>query len=262
MSFGIYREGDSLAHRLDPRAKIVFVLLYIVAAFLVQSAPGLAVAALVAIGVLVASGTGPRGAAAALRPFAWLMLFVLVFDVLFVNEGQVLAQAGPICISVSGIQFALKAVVRFACVLLGTSTLMTTTSPTSLADGAALLLAPLQKLGVNTNNAAMVLGMTLRFIPVVSEEMARVREAQELRYANFTGGVIARLRAYVPVIIPLFQGAMRRAETLALAMENREYDPQGTRTCIRSYRLTRADVAVLALGCVLVALAVVDLVLL
>ena len=262
MSFGIYHEGDSLAHRLDPRAKIVFVLLYIIAAFLVQSASGLAVVALVAIGVLVASGTGPRGAAAALRPFAWLMLFVLVFDVLFVNEGRALAQAGPVCISVGGIQFALKAVVRFACVLLGTSTLMTTTSPAALADGAALLLAPLQKLGVNTNNAAMALGMTLRFIPVVSEEMARVREAQELRHANFTGGAVARLRAYVPVIIPLFQGAMRRAETLALAMENREYDPQGTRTCIRSYRLARADVAVLALGVLLVALAVVDLVLL
>ena len=262
MSFGIYREGNSLAHRLDPRARIVFVLLYIVAAFLVQSVPGLAVAALVAVGVLAASGTGPRGAAAALRPFAWLMLFVLVFDVLFVNEGQVLAQAGPVCISAGGILFAVKAVVRFACVLLGTSTLMTTTSPTALADGAALLLAPLRKLGVNTNNAVMALGMTLRFIPVVSEEMARVREAQELRCANFTGGVVAKLKAYVPVIIPLFQSAMRRAETLALAMENREYDPQGTRTCIRSYQLTRADAAVLVLGCALVALAVVDLALL
>ena len=262
MSFGVYSEGDTLAHRLDPRAKLLFALLYIVASFLVQSPWGFAAIALAAVLVLAASGTGARGALRALKPFWWLIVFVFVFDVLFVDSGEVFFQAGVLCVSSGGVAFAVKSVVRFCCVLLGTSALMTTTSSTELSDGAALLLEPLERLGLKTHGASVALGMTLRFIPVITQEFQRVREAQELRCADFSGGAVSRLRAYVPVIIPLFQGAFRRAETLALAMENREYDASLARSSIRSYSLSSADAGVIAFGAALLVFAVVDLVLL
>lgn len=262
MSLGIYTPGSTLAHRLDPRCKLMFVLLYLVAAFLVDSVLGFALVALVAVLSLAASGTGVRGAVRALKPFVWLMAFVLVFDVLFVSRGEVLLEAGPITVSTGGIAFAVASVVRFACVLLGTSALMATTSPTELSDGVALLLAPLERLGLRTHGASVAVGMTLRFVPVITEEFGRVREAQGCRGATFEGGLASRLKAYVPVIIPLLQGALRRAETLALAMENREYDAHGARTSIRSYALARADALVLVLAAALLACAIVDAVLL
>lgn len=260
MNFGIYREGNSLAHRLDPRTKLLFVLAYLVAAFMMQSATGLALVAAVAAASLVLSGSTARDAARSLKPFLWLIAFVLVFDVLFVDSGTVLFQAGIICISTGGIAFALKSVVRFCCVLLGTSSLMATTSPTELSDGVSLLLAPLERLGLKTHNAAVTLGLTLRFVPVIVEEFGRIREAQELRGADFSGNAASKAKASLPMIVPLFQGALRRAETLALAMENREYDPQGNRTSIRSYGLCREDRAVLAASAALVVIAIADLV--
>ena len=260
MSFGIYREGKSLSHRLDPRTKLLFVLAYIVAAFMVQSATGFALVAALAVASLVLSGSTARDAARSLKPFLWLILFVLVFDVLFVDSGTVLFQAGIVCVSTGGIAFALKSALRFCCVLLGSSTLMTTTSPTELSDGVSLLLEPLERLGLKTHNAAVTLGMTLRFVPVIVEEFGRIREAQELRGADFSGNLASKVKASLPMIVPLFQSSLRRAETLALAMENREYDPQGSRTSIRNYELGRADRAVLAASAVLVLVAIADLV--
>lgn len=252
--FGMYCAGNSLAHRLDPRTKITFVLLFFIAAFVAQG-PMLAVAAVVALAALCASRIGPAQALRMLKPFVWLMLFVFAFDVLFTRGANVLFALGPISITSEGMLFAAESIARFCLMLLGTSALMYTTSPTELTDAFSLMFKPLQKVGINAENAAFALGMTLRFIPLIVQEFTRIVEAQRSRGAQFDGGVVARLKAYGPVFVSLFAGAMRRADTLALAIENREYSGGADRTCIRRYALRLADgvVLLISLGLVLVA---------
>lgn len=248
--FGVFCEGDSLAHCLDPRTKLLFVALFFVAAFAAQG-PMLVVVAAVAGVSLATARISPRQALVLLRPFVWLLLFVAVVDVLFTRSGAVLCSVGPTVVTEGGVVFAMDSVVRFCCMLLGTSTLMYATSPTALTDGFALLLRPFARFGMRVDDAALALGMALRFIPVVSDEFARVKEAQEARLADFGGGVVRRLRAYGSVFVPLFSGALRRADTLALAVRNREYDGAAQRTCIRAYRMGAADGVAVALAAAL-----------
>ncbi len=240
MSYGAYTRADTLAHSLDPRAKVVFSLLLLVAAFLANGAVGLGLVAVLTAGALAAAGIGPARAARSLRPFAWLMVFVLAFNAVF---------------SAGGAVYAVESVARFALVLLGSSTLMATTSPTELTDAAALLLRPLARLGVRVDDAVLCVSMTLRFVPLVLSEFRRVKAAQEARLARFDQpSPIARARAYVSVMVPLFAGALRRSDTLALAIRNREYGSAGVgRTCVREYRLVARDWAALAVGSALLA---------
>ena len=134
---------------------------------------------------------------------------------------------------------------------------MATTSPTALADGVERLMRPLHRLGLRTDDVTLAIQLTLRFIPALLEEFARIKEAQEMRLAQFdAASSLARARSFVPVIVPLFSSALRRSDTLALAMVNREYGQyRCARTCIRSYRFGAAEVSVLATGVVLLALA-------
>lgn len=240
MSYGAYTSADTFAHSLDPRAKVVFSLLLLVAAFLANGAVELGLVAVVTVASLVAAGIGPARAARTLRPFAWLMAFVLVFNAAF---------------STGGVAYGAESVARFALVLLGSSTLMATTSPTELTDAAALLLGPLARLGARVDDAVLGVSMTLRFVPLVLGEFRRVKAAQEARLARFDQpSPLARARAYVSVMVPLFAGALRRSETLALAIRNREYGAADVRrTCIREYRLGARDYTAIAAGVALLA---------
>lgn len=258
ISFGIYRPGGSFAHLLHPATKLVFCLLFMIAGFIAQRPLALAVVALIAFASIVASGSSVRQSLRALRPFRWLMGFVLVFNALFSASGSLLLQAGPVQITSGGLLFGALCVVRFALIMLGTSTLMATTSPTALADGAATLMRPLARLGLRIDDATIAIQLTLRFVPVLIEEFNRIKAAQEARLARFDSpSPLQRARAFIPVITPLFSSALRRSDTLALAMVNREYGarPAASRTCIRSYRFGRADLAVLALGFCIVVIA-------
>lgn len=258
VSFGVFRPGSTLAHALHPAVKLVFCLLFMIAGFIAQRPLALAAVAAVALASLVASGSSLLQALRALRPFRWLMGFVLVFNALFTASGTLLLQAGPVQITLGGLLFGVLCVVRFALIMLGTSTLMATTSPTALADGAATLMRPLARLGLRTDDATVAIQLTLRFVPVLVEEFNRIKAAQEARLARFDSpSPLQRARAFIPVITPLFSSALRRSDTLALAMVNREYGtcPAAGRTCIRSYRFDRADVAVLALGFCIVVIA-------
>lgn len=258
VSFGIYRPGGSFAHLLHPATKLAFCLLFMIAGFIAQRPLALAVVALIAFASIVASGSSVRQSLRALKPFRWLIGFVLVFNALFTASGTLLLQAGPAQITLGGLLFGVLCVVRFVLIMLGTSTLMATTSPTALADGAATLMRPLARLGLRTDDATVAIQLTLRFVPVLVEEFNRIKAAQEARLARFDSpSPLQRARAFIPVITPLFSSALRRSDTLALAMVNREYGtcPAAGRTCIRSYRFDRADVAVLALGFCIVVIA-------
>lgn len=244
MTYGRYRKGATLAYRLDPRTKMAFVLVLMVSTFLVTGGVGLAVLSVVAVGALVASGLGVRDALAMLRPFVWLMAFVLAFNGLFASAGLV---------------YGMESVLRFVIVLLGTSALMVTTTATELTDGVSLLLAPLGRLGLPTDDLGLAVGMTLRFVPTLLDEFERVRMAQLARHARLDSGrPLERVRAHVPVLVPTFASALRRSRTLALALENRGYGLSrvAARTRIRTYRLHGTDMVVLMLCVGLLALGV------
>lgn len=252
-AFGAYRPGTTTAHKLDPRAKIIFAVLFIATAFAAQGAPALLILLAAAMAVQAASGSSAHAALRSLKPFAWLMGFVLVFDTLFVNSGDVIWCAGPATITTGGASCAIENVLRFVCVLLGTSALMTTTSPTQLTDGFSLMLRPLDRFGVRTASAGLAMSMTLRFIPTLTKEFNKVCVAQMSRGADFAnGGVLQRGLALVSALVPMFAGALRRSESLAYAVEARAFGAVGpSRTRLRSYRLRRADWAALALAATL-----------
>ena len=256
--FGVYRPGSSFAHRLDPRAKIAFVILFFVAAFCAQGPVGLAVLAAAAAASQAASGGTLARALRQVKPFAWLMVFVAIFDALFVRSGAVILEAGPICVSAGGIAFGVENVVRFACLLLGTSALMATTSPSALTDGFALLSRPLARVGVRTDRAQLAVSMTFRFVPTLVAEFDRIRIAQAARAANFGGNVAERTISTVPVLVPLFSSALRRSETLAFAVESRLFGANpGGRTRLKTYRMGGSDWAAIVAGGVLVTLAII-----
>lgn len=255
---GVFRPGATPVHRLHPVTKLVYCLLYMVAVFLAQTPLAMGAAALAALASLTLSGTSPRGALRLLRPFRWLIGFVLVFNACFTASGPVLVTVGPLDLTAGGLLFSATSVLRFMLVLLGTSTLMSTTSPTALADGTSTLLRPLRRLGLRTDGIALSVQLTLRFVPVLIDELARIKEAQEARLARFDArSPLARARAYVPVIVPMFTGALRRSDTLALAMVNREYGRHSCRrTCARTYRRAASDACVVAAAVALTVLAV------
>ena len=252
-TFGAYRPGTTTAHKLDPRAKIVFAVLFIATAFAAQGAPALLILLAAAMAVQAASGSSVHAALRSLKPFAWLIALVLVFDTLFVNSGDVIWCAGPATITTGGASCAIENVLRFVCVLLGTSALMTTTSPTQLTDGFSLMLRPLDRFGVRTASAGLAMSMTLRFIPTLTKEFNKVCVAQMSRGADFAnGGVLQRGLALVSALVPMFAGALRRSESLAYAVEARAFGAVGaSRTCLRSYRLRGVDWAALALAAAL-----------
>ncbi len=256
--FGVFCPGSSLAHRLDPRAKIAFVILFFVAAFCAQGLAGLAILVVAAVASQAASGGTFACALRQLKPFLWLIVFVAIFDALFVRSGTVLFEAGPVCVSAGGIAFGVENVVRFACLLLGTSALMATTSPAALTDGFALITRPLARIGVRTDRAQLAVSMTLRFVPTLVGEFDRIRIAQASRAANFGGNVAQRAISTVPVLVPLFTSALRRSETLAFAVESRLFGAKpGGRTRLKTYRMGGCDWAIVAVGCALVALTII-----
>lgn len=248
---GSYCMGDAVAHRLDPAAKLLFCMFYLIAAFVADGAFGLGAVSLACLLALAATGATVRSVRKTLKPFVWLMGFVFLFNALFTVSAQPLFAAGPINVSTGGIAFGAISVLCFALVLLGTSGLMATTSPTELADAVTRLLGPLQRLGLNIDRLVLGISLTLRFLPVLSDELDRIMSAQRARGAQFDQrNPLKRAQAFIPVIVPLIASALRRAETLALAIQNREYgaNPQVRRTCIRSYRMRTRDVLVIALG--------------
>ena len=250
-SFGRYCACDAPANRLDARTKLLFVGLFFVASFAAQDAAGLLAVTGTAILSLAFAKVGPRIALSFIRPFAWLLVLVAVMDILFTNTGVVLLRVGPLAITGEGVAFAAASTVRFCALMMGTATLMRTTSPSELTEGVRFLLSPLQRVGVRVDGAALALGMTFRFIPLFAEEFARVKRAQESRLANFSGGVVSRLCAYVSVFIPLFANAFRRADAVAFAVQSRGFG-SSLRTSLQEGRMRAADWAVLAFSLALV----------
>ncbi len=251
ITLGQYFPGSSLLHKMDPRAKILLMVVYVVTLFLAKSA--VAYLLLLAMtGALIALTRIPlkfylRG----LKPLLFIMLFTAVLNVLYSN-GEPLFSFWIFTVSLEGIFNALFMVLRIVMMVLTMSVLTYTTSPLLLTGGLERLLLPLSYFKVPVHDFAMMMTIALRFIPTLLEETEKIMNAQKARGADFeTGSLIRRAKALIPILIPLFISAFRRAEELAVAMECRCYEGDSkARTRFVEYRFAMRDYFA-ALFCVL-----------
>lgn len=225
IAFGQYCEGNSLLHRLDPRAKIIITILYIVAIFLAKNVFAFALLLLFTVALVLMSRLSVRVILNGLKPILFIALFTAVINVFFYKGDEPLIAFWIIKIYKEGLINAGLIVLRILMLLTATSMFLTyTTTPIALTDGMEQLLYPLSKIGVPVHDFAMMMTIALRFIPTLIEETEKIMNAQKARGADFSsGGLVKRARAIVPIIIPLFVSAFRRAGDLATAMECRCY---------------------------------------
>lgn len=258
---GQFVPGDSPVHRLDPRTKILAMIAYIVLVFLVRAMPVFAVPLLFVLGALLTSGVPARYALSSLRPMRWLIAFMFLINLFFTQGERVLFSWWIIRVTAEGVRQAVFISLRLILLVAGTSLLTLTTSPIALTDGLERLLKPLKRIRFPAHELAMMMTIALRFIPTLLEETERIRKAQMARGADFeTGGLLARARAMVPLLVPLFVSAFRRADELAMAMESRCYHGGEGRTRMHELHYARRDLlAALLIALLLAAVPVIQL---
>ena len=255
ITIGQHFPGHSVLHRCDPRLKLVATIAYIIVLFIAPNPLGLALS----IGLLVLlyriARIPGRMILKSLKPIVPIILFTAVLNLFFVTgQGEPLVHFWVLNIYAEGIKYAVLLAVRVCALIAGTSLLTYTTSPIVLTDAIESLLRPLAKLHFPVHELAMMMSIALRFIPTLIEETDKIMSAQKARGADFeSGNIFQRAKALVPILVPLFISAFRRADELATAMECRCYHGGEGRTALRVLRFRRADWLSLALFVVLTA---------
>ena len=253
ITLGQFFPGNTIVHRLDPRTKLILVIVYIVALF---SAEGVVTYALVfaALAAVVAlSKIKLKVILKSMKPLLFIILLTGLLN-LFYTQGTPLVSFWIFTITREGIFNALFMVLRIAMLLAGTFMLTYTTSPISLTDGLEKLLNPLKKIKVSVHELSMMMCIALRFIPTLIEETDKIINAQKARGADFeTGSIIRRAKALIPILVPLFISSFRRADELAVAMECRCYHGGEGRTRLKELSYRRVDYVVLIGGLIFVA---------
>lgn len=225
IALGQYYPSGSVLHRLDPRMKVVIALLYIVTTFLAKNVTAFAMLLVSMILLIAVSRIPLRIVLSGIKPVLFIMLFTMIINVFFVGGEQLLFEWRFIHIYVEGLYQAAFMAIRIVVLIVGTSMLLTyTTTPIMLTDALERLLSPLRVLHVPVHEFAMMMTIALRFIPTLMEETEKIMAAQKARGADFTSGsLVSRAKALIPILIPLFVSAFRRADDLATAMECRCY---------------------------------------
>lgn len=253
ITLGQYFPGDSIIHRLDPRTKILFTLIYIVALFMAKSYISYAVMALFLISCIKISKVNPKNLFHGLKPLIIIIIFTGLLN-MFYTSGTVLVEFWIFKITKEGIRNAAFMILRIVMLVTGTFLLTFTTAPIALTDGLESLLNPLKKIKVPVHELAMMMSIALRFIPTLIEETDKIMSAQKARGADFeTGSLIERAKALLPLLVPLFVSAFRRADELATAMECRCYHGGEGRTRMKKLEFARRDFLALLFGFVLLA---------
>ena len=241
ITIGQYYPADSILHRLDPRVKFVSTLVYIVSLFVFSSWVGYGVAALFLVALIVLSKVPFGFMVKGLKPIMVLLLITMFFNLVF-TPGEVLWSFWILKITKEGIRLAIKMGIRLVFLIIGASIMTLTTTPNQLTDGLERLLRPLNKIHVPVHEIAMMMSIALRFIPILLEETDKIMNAQKARGAQLdTGKMTDRVKALVPVLIPLFISAFRRADELAMAMECRCYRGGDGRTRLKVLRCEKQD---------------------
>jgi len=247
---GQYYPAESPIHAMDPRAKIMIAVIFMVVLFVGNNFYAFIVMGAFAFLAAAMSKVPPTLLLRGLRPIAFIMVFTLVLH-LFLTPGPAIFKIGPVTATWSGLVQGLFIGVRLVILIMFTSLLTLTTSPIELTDGIEDLLKPFTRLGVPAHELAMMMTIALRFIPTLLEEAERIMKAQMARGADFeSGNMVKRAKSLVPLLVPLFVSAFRRADDLAMAMEARCYRGGEGRTRMRQFRLHTRDY--LAFGMVLI----------
>ena len=241
ISIGQFFPGKSIVHRLDPRIKILLVFGFIITLFIVRNLVSFGLIILFLAVTIFTAKIPVKTVLKSLKPILPLILFTAILNIFFI-DGHVLFRWGWIRITEDGIRLAVLMVIRIVCLITGASLLTYTTSPLALTDAIERLLSPLKKIHFPVHEMAMMMTIALRFIPTLIEETDKIMSAQKARGADLeTGGLMKRAKALVPILIPLFVSAFRRAEELALAMECRCYRGGEGRTRMKQLKLTASD---------------------
>ena len=259
ITIGQYYATDSLLHRLDPRVKFAGTLLYIISLFLVHHYIGLVVAALV-FGVMVRMSNVPfRFIVKGLKPIMMMLVFTALLH-LFCTPGKAIFSLGVLHITIEGVQKCIFLTVRLTLMMIGSSLMTLTTTPNQLTDGIEQMLRPLRKLHVPVHEFALMMSIALRFIPILMEELDKIMKAQLARGADFeSGNFLHRLKNMLPILLPLFASAMRRANELAYAMDARCYHGGEGRTKMKPLRYGYRDmIGYISIVCYLIVLIAVD----
>jgi len=253
LTIGQYYPGDSVVHRLDPRTKIIAILIFSIAIFLPKGWPGYAVLAAACVASVLLSQVPLRFILRGLRPILLLIVITTLFNA-FLTPGEPVFSIGSWAVTREGLRLSAVAAVRLVLLVMVASLLTLTTSPILLTDGLEQLLRPLTPLGVPAHELALMMTIALRFIPTLTEEADRIMRAQAARGADFhSGNLLNRARGLIPVMVPLFVASFRRADELATAMEARGYRGGKGRTKLRELRMQTADYITLALLALVVA---------
>jgi energy-coupling factor transport system permease protein len=254
ITLGQFFPGESVVHRLDPRTKLILTLYYIVALFAAKwyYSYGLMLAVLLT-GVLL-SRINVKTILRSVKPLIYVIVFTFVLNMLFTNTGDKLVHFWIITITYDGIRMAVQMIVRLIMLIIGTFLLTYTTSPIALTDGLEHLMNPLKKIRVPVHELAMMMSIALRFIPTLIEETDKIISAQKARGADFeSGNLIRRAKAMLPILVPLFISAFRRADELAVAMESRCYHGGEGRTRMKQLKMKSRDITALGLGALVLA---------
>ena len=241
ITLGQYFPGNSPIHRLDPRAKLVALILYIVALFMAKWFVTYAVLLAVLVLVTAVSTVKPKSLLRGMKPILILLIFTGVLN-MFYTPGRELVSFWIFTITYEGILHAFFMVIRIVMLITCTFLLTYTTSPLALTDGLEGLLSPLKKIKIPVHELAMMMSIALRFIPTLIEETDKIMSAQRARGADFdTGNLIQKAKALIPLLVPLFISAFRRADELSTAMECRCYHGGTGRTRMNKLRFRLSD---------------------
>ena len=253
ITLGQYFPGNSPIHRLDPRTKLILLVVYIVALFAAKSWISYGVMLAFLLLTVKVSTIAPKSILRGMKPLLMILIFTGVLNIFFTREGpELLNLGGAIVITSGGILRAVFMMARILMLITGTFLLTYTTSPISLTDGLESLMNPLKKLHVPVHELSMMMCIALRFIPTLIEETDKIMSAQKARGADFeNGSLMERARALIPILVPLFIGAFRRADELATAMECRCYQGGEGRTKMKLLRYRRNDMTAFGVGILL-----------
>lgn len=242
MIFGRFIPGDSFVHKMDPRAKLIFVFAFIFVVFVANNIPAYIALVVFTFFIVFVSRIRLYFLINGLKPVLILMIFTFLLHVFFTKGGDLLVEIGFVKIYEEGLKQGIFISIRFLVLVFVTSILTLTTSPISITDGLETLLNPLKRIKVPVHELALMMSIALRFIPTLMDETDKIMKAQMARGSDVTSGPIKeRIKAVVPLLIPLFVSAFKRAEDLATAMEVRGYRGGEGRTRYRQLKWTGRD---------------------
>ena len=252
ITLGQYFPGQSVIHRLDPRTKLIMLVIYIVALFLAESWVSYGLMLVFLVTVIWLSTIPLKSILRGMKPLVMILIFTGVLNLFFTQEGEVIFHFWILTVTTGGLTRAVMMMSRILMLITGTFLLTYTTSPIALTDGLESLMKPLKKIGVPVHELSMMMCIALRFIPTLIEETDKIMCAQKARGADFeTGSLMERAKALIPILVPLFISAFRRADELATAMECRCYQGGEGRTKMKLLRYHREDFLSYGVGVVL-----------